>query len=227
MYYSKHSEYIFNFLMNDYNIKRIKGSVEIILGDVSQRYKKRDAVGELLQAWFAKCLQKNNIYFREKENTQAFPDFLLSESDKDHFLELKTFNYEASPAFDIANFDSYCDSLLKNPERLNSDYLIFGYNMDLDSGDLTIKDIWLKKIWELSSPDGSHPLNIQVKRGTIYNLRPYNFKSDRSNCFNSRKQFVNALNDAIVKFPNQTSSYSENWLNKVEELFFSKTGEKI
>ena len=50
--------------------------------------------------------------------------------------------------FDIANFESYCKSLSENPERLYADYLIIGY--ELKKAKLTIKDVWLKKIWEIS-----------------------------------------------------------------------------
>ena len=227
MQYSKKAKFIYDYLLNEYKIKSLSGSIKIILGDTSQKYKKRDAIGELLQSWFAKFLDNHKIYFRERENTQTFPDFLLSESENKDFLELKTFNYDASPAFDLANFDSYCDSLLNTPERLNSDYLIFGYKMNTQTGRLSIMDVWLKKIWELSSPEGTHPVNIQVKKGTIYNLRPYNFKSNRSNCFNSKKQFVKALGKAIDLFPSQTSSYSSDWMQRVESKYYLNTGEKL
>lgn len=82
-----------------------------------------------------------------KENTQAFPDFLLHKSRNDiGLLEIKTFDSQKSANFDIANFDSYRRSLLSEAYRLDADYLIFAYELD-SNGFLTIPKIWLRKIW--------------------------------------------------------------------------------
>ena len=105
-----------------------------------------DTVGNSLQRWLKEWLIKNDIYEHEPENTQEFPDFYLSASNpKDHMLEVKAFNYNATPAFDIANYESYIASVAEKPYRLAADYIILGYVMDND-GTITIKKIWLKEM---------------------------------------------------------------------------------
>lgn len=42
------------------------------------------------------------------------------------------------------------------------DYLIFGYDMG-DDGVVTIKDVWLKKVWEITRPMEDWSVNLQVK----------------------------------------------------------------
>ena len=52
------------------------------------------------------------------------------------------------PAFDIANFKSFIDSLINDPKRLNSDYLIFSYSFNEE---IILSSYYCKKIWELTS----------------------------------------------------------------------------
>jgi type II restriction enzyme len=132
---------IYDLLINEFKIKEQIGSIEIILGGISAKYNGKDAIGDLLQEWLGEWLRQKNFYFRQHPNSQEFPDFLLTESTNSDFLELKTFNADASPAFDIANFDSYCTSLLRIPERIEADYLIFSYKM-VDA-ELSIDNLWL------------------------------------------------------------------------------------
>jgi hypothetical protein len=40
-------------------------------------------------------------------------------------LQVKSFDWDRGPGFDLANFDSYCNSLLESSYRIDSDYLIF------------------------------------------------------------------------------------------------------
>ena len=94
---------IYDLLLNEFKIKEQIGSVEIILGGISAKYNGKDAIGDLLQEWLGEWLRQKNFYFRGPIHSQAFPDFLLSESINSDYLEIKTFNAEASPAFDIAN----------------------------------------------------------------------------------------------------------------------------
>jgi type II restriction enzyme len=118
---------LYNELVENFKIKEKIGSVEIKLGNITAKYNGKDAIGDLLQEWLGEWMKSKNFYFRTKVNTQEFPDFLLDTTDDKGLLEIKTFNANATPAFDIANYNSYCKSLLKNPERLNADYLILSY----------------------------------------------------------------------------------------------------
>lgn len=213
-------------LKDNFKIQQQIGSVEIILGNVSAKYKGRDAIGDLLQEWIGEWMESQNYYFRTPQNTQEFPDFLLSESDTSDFLEIKTFNADAGPGFDLANFDAYCTSLLDIPERLDSDYLILSYKM-ID-GELSVDNIWLKKIWELSSASRPNPVKLQTKRGQIYNLRPCTWYSKRPKypAFETRKAFLEAIAATQLNYP-QCKQYREGWLNRVATKYFENTGTKL
>jgi len=217
---------IYDLLINEFKIKEQIGSVEIILGGISAKYNGKDAIGDLLQEWLGDWLRQKNFYFRHPQNSQEFPDFFLTESTNSNFLELKTFNADASPAFDIANFDSYCTSLLKIPERIESDYLIFSYKM-IDA-ELSIDNVWLKKVWEMTSPSGQDPIKLQVKRNQIYNLRPCTWYSNRLKYqpFENKVDFLTAISETHNLYP-QCDQYKLDWLKIVKAKYFENTGIKL
>lgn len=215
---------IYDLLLNEFKIKEQIGSVEIIFGGVSARYNGKDAIGDLLQEWFGQWLRQNNFYFRTRSNTQEFPDFLLTEDDRSGLLEIKTFNANATPAFDIANFDSYNKSLLVKPERLDADYLVFGYKM-VDSI-LSVDNLWLMKVWEMAGTSGTNPINMQTKNNQPYNLRPIKWyaKNPKNKPFENKVTFLNAISETLDKYTYSTSSYSNNWLERVKLKYFENTG---
>jgi len=217
---------LYNELVDVFKIKEQIGSVEIKLGNVSAKYNGKDAIGDLLQEWLGEWMKSKHYYFRTKHNTQEFPDFLLSESNTKDFLELKTFNANASPAFDIANFDSYCTSLLNIPERIDADYLIFSYKME--NSELSINNVWLKKVWELASPSGQDPIKLQVKRNQIYNIRPCTWYSERLRFqpFNNKNDFLIAISETHNFYP-QCDQYKNDWLNIVNEKYYENTGIRL
>ncbi len=126
--------------------------------------KTKDTVGNLLQEWLKAWFRFADIDFVENTNTQSFPDFLLDKDNtKKGLLEVKSFDFDRGPGFDLANFDSYCESLLNAAYRLDSDYLILAYQMK--EGILEIKNVWLKKIWELACPSSTYPLKTRHSNG--------------------------------------------------------------
>ena len=213
-------------LVEDFDIKNKVGSINLTLGNISVKYDGKDAVGHLLQEWIAEWMRSKNYYFRTKMNTQEFPDFLLSESDTRDFLEVKTFHANESPAFDIANFDSYCTSLLNVPERIEAGYLILSYTME--NSELKINNIWLKKVWEISSPSRPNPIKIQTKRGQIYNLRPCTWYSNRLSYqpFSNKVDFLKALSATLPNYE-QCRKYRDNWLENVIKKYEETTGIKL
>lgn len=180
----------------------------------------------MLQEWLREWLKQEKIYFRQPNNTQEFPDFFLTESNTSGFLELKTFNADATPAFDIANFDSYCTSLLTIPERIEADYLIIAYRMI--NAELSISNIWLKKVWEMTSPSGQDPIKMQVKRNQVYNIRPCTWYSERLRYqpFENKISFLHAIEATLNLYP-QCNAYKTNWLNNVKEKYFENTGIRL
>ena len=167
------------------------GGTHFHLGDVSLQIEGKDGIGGLIEEWFGVWAQRQNFNIRPKDASQEFPDYFVGNDNG--LLEIKTFDRDASPNFDIANFESYCASLAENPHRLYSDYLIFGYRVN--NGQLSIADIWLKKIWEITCPSERWALKTQTKRDVIYNIRPATWYSNRGRYqpFNDPKLFVQAL----------------------------------
>lgn len=201
------------------------GHIQFTLNDVSVKINSKDTVGNLLQEWLKQWLKTNNIEHCENENRQKFPDFYLNLENKETgLLEVKTFDYDKSPNFDIANFDAYCNSLLTDAYRLDSKYLIFGYSMSSE-GDITIGNVWLKSIWEIAGESGTYPLKVQEKKQIIYNIRPAIWYSERARFkpFNSKEEFLQALNETRYQYANTRASNS-HWLQSVLKNYKTHTG---
>ncbi len=160
-----------------------------------------------------------NIKNPKKEgNSQEFPDYYIG--DDNGFLEVKTFDSSAGANFDLANFESYCESVANIPNRVNSDYLIFSY--ELIESALTIKNIWLKKIWEITCSSERWPLKTQTKRNVIYNIRPATWYSSnpRYKVFASKEKFINALFETQKSY--ETLKNSNNYrVNENKALYLS------
>ena len=216
---------LFELLRNEQNVLSYEGSIHFELMDINMKIKSKDSVGNLLQEWLKRWMEKNSIEFSESKNSQTFPDFLLDVDDTTQgLLEVKSFDFKRGPGFDLANFDSYCNSLTDKAYRLDSDYLIFGYLMDED-GSITIHDIWLKKIWELACPSSTFPLKVQEKKSVIYNIRPSIWYSERAKFkpFGSKESFLQALNETRYQY-HQTKSSNSHWLRKVLKNYEEHTG---
>lgn len=196
--------------LTDEKLEQYTRAITFNLAGVSVKMNTTDTVGITLQAWLKQYLINNNIYFFEPYNTQEFPDFYLNDKDTTkHMLEVKAFNYERTPAFDIANFESYCASIKEKPYYLNADYIIFGYLMS-EPGDITIKKIWLHKIWEIAGTSTNFPLKTQVKRNMIYNIRPNSsFKIGKPSPFNNADDFLKAIYQTLIKY--KGLSFANDW----------------
>lgn len=215
---------LYDKLVKEYKIIGETGNIKFTVKDLSVLVKTKDTVGNLLQEWLKAWFQQENIHFEENTNSQTFPDFLLNKDDyKKGLLEVKSFDFDRGPGFDLANFDSYCNSLLENAYRIDSDYLILAYQMK--DGIISIKDVWLKKIWELACPSSTYPLKVQEKKSVIYNIRPSVWYSERSKFkpFNSKEEFLSALNNTRYQYP-QTRHANGHWLRNVLKNYQEHTG---
>ena len=207
-----------------------KGKITFKLMDIVLEVDTKDTVGNLVQEWIKAWMIKENIDFCNPPNTQDFPDFQLDLSDvKKGLLEVKCFDYDASPNFDIAAFLAYRRSLLEHPFRLDSDYLIIGYAMQ--GTDIIIKDVWLKKVWEICGPSEKWDLRCNVKQGELTNIRPikwYNNTRTKFKPFMNAKQFVEAF-DSTQRQWSRTSRDSETstWLKKVINGYKKSTGKDL
>ena len=93
---------------------------------------------------------------------------------------------------------------------------------------LSIDNIWLKKVWEITSTSGQDPIKLQVKRNQIYNLRPCTWYSKRLQYqpFENKTDFLKAISETHNLYP-QCDKYKENWLAKVKANYFKNTGIKL
>lgn len=213
-------------MLEESNIYEAVGNITMNLNNTSVQIKQNDTVGNILQEWLGQFLRENNVYFRPAVG-QTFPDFYLSESDIKNLCEMKTYLTTRRPAFDISNFLGYTRSLAVNPYRLDSNYIIFAYNSD-DEGNIMIKQMYCKKVWEITGPATEYPLNCQRRNGQIVNIRPVSWMSTKSKLkpFSSKEQFLAALYKTHLSMTNQTRT-SRQWLNQIISGYQDFCGEDM
>lgn len=215
---------LYTKLVDEYKIIGEKGVINFSLKDLTISIETKDTVGNLLQEWLKAWMLKECIDFEENPNSQVFPDFFLNtENKRMGLLEVKSFDWDRGPGFDLANFDSYCNSLLTSSYRLDSNYLIFAYQMK--GSVLSIKDVWIKNIWELACGSSTYPLKVQEKKSIIYNIRPGIWYSERSKfkSFKTKEEFLVALNETRYQYP-QTRHTNGHWLKNVLKNYKEQTG---
>jgi len=218
---------LYRKLIEDYQIIGQKAIINFTLKDLTVSIESKDSVGNLIQDWLVHWMKRETISFEENPSSQTFPDIFLNVEDKkSDLLEIKTFDWERGAGFDLANFESYCGSLLTNAYRLDSDYLIIAYKMD--KAQITIENVWLKKIWELSGGSGTYPIKVQEKKQVIYNLRPISWYSERSTfkSFESKEAFLKALNETRYQY-SKTHHDNSHWLKKVLKNYTEHTGKTL
>lgn len=218
---------LYNKLVDEYRLVGQKGTILFTLNDLAVKVISKDTVGNLIQEWLREWMKSQEIIFEINPSSQTFPDVFLNLSDKKKgLLEIKAFDHERGAGFDLANFESYCNSLLEHAYRLDSDYLVIGYTMS--EHEITVKNIWLKKIWELAGESEPYPVKVQEKKNIIYNLRPINWYSTRARykSFASKEDFLDALNLTRYKYY-KTRTENSHWLQKVIKNYEEHTGIRL
>lgn len=214
-------------ILKESDIGEAIGQIKMSLNGTEVVIKQNDIIGNALQEWLGQFLKEKDIYFRSAKG-QTFPDFYLSENDNKNLCEMKTYYATRNPAFDVANYFGYVDSLQEKPWRLGSDYIIFAYISD-EEGNISIKDMWCKKVWEITGPSQDFALKCQRKKGQIYNIRPANWKENSRGTlkpFSCKEEFVAALYKTHLSESNQTK-LSKAWLDKVIVEYEKYTGENM
>ncbi len=156
------------------------------------------------------------------------PDIYLNPDDRTKdLLEVKAFNYSASPGFDIADFKAYAREIVENPYMLHTKYLIFGYAMN-EEGTVTIRDLWLKNVWEICRSMECWPLNVQYKNKVIHKIRPAKWYGNRSRfpMFESMEHYLSAIEETLFSYPD-THELSKGWRKKMVESYKSFYGKDI
>lgn len=207
---------VYDRLINEDKILELEGQIRFYFGDVDIIVKQKDVVGNIIQEWLQGWLDKRGIEYAPSENTQMPPDFFLNPDDTTRdLLEVKAFNRSASPGFDIADFRMYEEEIIDKPYMLNVDYLIFGYDMSPD-GVVTVKDLWIKKVWEITRRMDNWALNLQVKQGVVHKIRPgvwYSKKQGNFPMFATMEDFLSAVEETVYQNP-KTHDSAATWKRK-------------
>lgn len=222
------SQEVFNKLMHEDKILEVKGQIKFYLGKVNIVVKQRDVVGNIMQEWLEGWLKENKVQYKLNINTQMPPDFYLDPDDlTSELLEVKAFNFNATPGFDIADFNAYQTEIILHPYMLHTKYLIFGYQMQ-DDGYVIIKKLWLQNVWEICRRMENWPLNLQIKDKVVHKIRPCTWyskgKSIKFKPFENLEHFISAIEETVYQNP-KTKEKSGEWLKlflKSYEKFYSE-----
>ena len=221
---------IYDKLLNVDHILELEGQIKFFLGDVNIIVRQKDVVGNIMQEWLQGWLDARGIEYAPSENTQMPPDFFLNPDDRTKgLLEVKAFNRNGSPGFDIADLRMYASEIQEKPYMLDVDYLIFGYDMS-DDGVVTIKDVWLKKVWQITRRMENYPINLQVKEGVIHKIRPGVWYSERVTdyaIFDCLEDFISAIEETTFKEPKLRSSVASTWLAVFQRNYKAWYGEEL
>lgn len=217
-------------LLNEDDILKLEGEIRFYMGDVDIVVKQKDVVGNIMQEWLQGWLDKKGIEYAPSKNTQMPPDLFLDPDDRTRgLLEVKAFNRSSSPGFDIADFRMYAEEIREKPYMLDVDYLIFGYDIS-DDGIVTIKDVWLKKVWQITRRMADYPINLQVKDGVIHKIRPGVWYSEGSTdyaIFESLEDFICAIEETTFKEPRLRDSVAPTWLAKFQRNYKSRNEHEL
>lgn len=218
---------VYDILMKEHLLD-LKGQIKFFLGDVDIIVKQKDVVGNIIQEWLQGWLDKRQVEYAVNNNSQMPPDFFLNIEDKTkELLEVKAFYRNASPGFDIADFRMYEEEIIEKPYMLNVDYLIFGYDMNQE-GIVTIKDLWLKKVWQITRRMEKWPLNLQVKADVVHKIRPgvwYAKGNQKYRMFTCLEHFISAVEETVYQNPKTHESaamWKKTFLTNYEKFYNKK-----
>ena len=219
----------YNLLVFDYKIKSLTGNIKFQLGSISIDVARRDFIGEALQKWICEFLTRAQFDFIPNPLPCSSPDIYLNPKNlRSNWLEIKAFNGDDNPRFSIAGFNFFVDDCIRRPWRLDADYLIFGYSLNIDTGEFKIKDLWLKKIWEITKPMNKWPLTVKSSGGSITEIRPctwYAVKAKKK-IFENLEDFLSALEAVISRNPD-TNGKAAKWRKKFLTNYKNYYGHEI
>lgn len=199
------------------------------VGNYNIKIDEDNDIGKILLSWLDKWLSYKQVDHKKKF-IDSYPDIFLDPSDHTHsLLEVKAFNYEATPGFDIADFKSYQREIIRKPWMLYTKYIIFGYSMD-DSGIVTIKKLWLKNVWEICRPSARWAVNVQYKNGMVQKIRPATWfsqsKAVQFKPFDCLEDFLSAVEDTVYANPD-TRGDAVDWKRKMLKSYEKFYGKKL
>jgi GNAT superfamily N-acetyltransferase len=123
----------------------------------------------------------------------------------------------------------YAEEIIEKPYMLDVDYLIFGYDMT-DDGYVVIKDLWLKKVWQITRRMEDYPINLQVKDGVIHKIRPAAWYSEAVtdySVFTSLEDFICAIEETVYLEPKFRNTIASTWLTKFKRNYKATFGVEL
>lgn len=223
------AEELYRKLVDDDKILEVKGQIRFYLGDVDIIVKQRDVVGNIMQEWLEGWLRKKGIEYKPNPNSQMPPDFYLNPEDTTaDLLEVKAFNNSKSPAFDIADFNSFQAEIKEKPYMLYCKYLVFGYDMS-DDGYVTIKRLWLENLWGMCRSMEKWPLNLQIKDNVVHKIRPavwFSSKACKFKPFDCLEDFISAMQETVYQNP-KTHNQAGTWLADLLQSYQKFYGKRL
>lgn len=209
-------------LVNNFKVNNASGNIQFNLKDFQIVVKQPNVVGNIIEEWLSDYWLEHKKYSVIHNLGQTAPDFWFDPENKEHeLLEIKCFDYlNRGPGFDIANFQSYIREIIDKPYRLHSKYLAIGYGMDIETGTVTIYQVWLKNVWEMCCASSNRPIKVQEKKNVIYNIRPSVWYGNRSSfpTFETLEDFLAAIEQTIYDY-NQTRPIAEHWLKNLKDNY--------
>lgn len=208
---------LYKHLKDEFNFEGAEGSIVFNLRDYYITVEQNNVVGNILEEWLAKWMSSKGWDFIHNQK-QAAPDFWLNPDNlNSDWLEIKSFY--RGPGFDVSAFLSYLNEIIDHPWKLHSNYLLIKYNMAA-GGMVKIENFWLKNIWEICSTSADWPLKVQVKRGTIFNIRPCTWYSDKTDFkpFECMEDFLAALEQTIYRYRG-TNHLAETWADRLKKSY--------
>lgn len=221
------TEKIFDALCNDFKIINATGSIRFDLNKFDITVKQNSVVGNILEEWLANWFDSRG-YTNIHNTKQTPPDFWLNPKDmtKD-LLEVKCFY--RGPGFDIANFISYVKEIVEKPYRLHSKYLLLKYDMNPETGIVTIENAWLKNVWEICSSSGPRPIKVQEKSKVIYNIRPATWYAEQTEypVFECLEDFLAAIEQTLYDYSQTRSTLAEGWAKDLCKAYREHYGKEL
>ena len=204
-------EELYDKAVND--IKGEKGVITINIAGIPKTSKSNDIIGNCVQEWIPQWLADNGLKLEANDRTQVFPDFTAVINGKKYDMEVKSWKYDAPPAFDISNFDGFYREIYSRPNKLYAKYLIFAYTPTTHG--FQIEDIFLKSLWEITSKAQKYPIGLQVKQGRPYAIRPFAFHIHPDRAFKCIEELVQAIYETRMMFPIEEMIDPDAWLIEV------------
>ena len=91
-----------------------------------------------------------------------------------------------------------------NPDDKTTGLLeVKAFNIN-DAGVVTIKDLWLKKVWQITRRMKNWAVNLQIKKGVVHKIRPGKWYSNRTEnipMFRSLEDFISAIEETVYQNP--------------------------